>query len=658
MNAYTKALLNNSPNPSTPNPPWADNKRPVNRNVSSGVLNMGTRFETFSDAGGCGENSGGTKTQLPKPVVSKLSSNFMQPSQSTFNNTPGISKDKDRPTFPSPSQLKPVGAPKPPLNPGKLSSLNPTSSTAAIVGTGGGAADRPMVPAGPTAPLSGWKPKPSVQMRTIPVQECAQENNAQKEVAQRTLSTGKITSPFLCQRQQATPSVDKDADCGAEDVVKPPPLSKLPSSNLGPKLANIQVGFKQKPDTTGGFIPKDQTTEGAMPKIKPLPNVFALGKCPRKPQRPPHVDLSQFTSSSSNTDDLLPPPPSDVYVVPCESELNIAIEEQSYDDVGPMQSPQTHPGGIFQHSEETGVDEELYEDLEERWADNDQTETKKPPRDDQRKCDKEEKKRLEQEKKEQKLREKKEREARKKFKLSGAVQVLQEAKARVDCKGGRNELQLTQGETIQIIRMTDNPEGLWLARNSEGLYGYVKTASLTIDHNALKANCGQLMQDAAGDVYDDVGATDGTSMMNSFPPPPPDFIGIDDEVYDDVSSQPFPPPPPPLSGLPGGRAEEVDGKKKKKFEKDEKEFRKKFKYDGDITVLHKVVVDPALSCKKWGGKDLVLKPGESIDVIVKAQDGKLIGRNKDGKFGYVSVEHIQTDADIYDDVGEDCIYDN
>lgn len=117
--------------------------------------------------------------------------------------------------------------------------------------------------------------------------------------------------------------------------------------------------------------------------------------------------------------------------------------------------------------------------------------------------------------------------------------MLQKAKARVDCKGGKVELPLTQGETIEIVRLTDNPEGLWLARNTEGLCafafaavdkrhmhyssfshflsterhysvlcrlitdGYVKTAAVEVDHNALKAQIGQT-PDGASEVYDDV----------------------------------------------------------------------------------------------------------------------------------------------------------
>lgn len=41
-------------------------------------------------------------------------------------------------------------------------------------------------------------------------------------------------------------------------------------------------------------------------------------------------------------------------------------------------------------------------------------------------------------------------------------------KATVDHKGGKNKLPLKQGETIEIVRKTDNPKDYWLARNTEG----------------------------------------------------------------------------------------------------------------------------------------------------------------------------------------------
>ncbi|TNM91885.1 hypothetical protein fugu_018897 [Takifugu bimaculatus] len=137
---------------------------------------------------------------------------------------------------------------------------------------------------------------------------------------------------------------------------------------------------------------------------------------------------------------------------------------------------------------------------------------------------------------------------------------------------------------------------------------------------------------------------------------------IDEEIYDDVDSQ-AQPPPPPLSSLPGfkfmNKAAEVDPKKQKKMEKEEKEFRKKFKYEGEIRVLYQVTIVPTLTNKKWASKELAVKAGERVDVIAKATDNRLLCRGEEGKFGYVSISHvIMDDSEIYDDIGDDCIYDN
>ncbi|XP_022617928.1 FYN-binding protein 1 isoform X1 [Seriola dumerili] len=154
-------------------------------------------------------------------------------------------------------------------------------------------------------------------------------------------------------------------------------------------------------------------------------------------------------------------------------------------------------------------------------------------------------------------------------------------------------------------------------------------------------------------------------------PPPSQFTAegnsdqgatIDEEIYDDVDSQNLPSSPPISSfSIQKGKSktDETDPKKQKKFEKEEKDFRKKFKYDGEIQVLYQVNIVHTLTNKKWSGKELAVKAGEKLDVIVKAVDNKLICRNEDGKFGYVSTSHIATDdGDIYDDIGDDCIYDN
>lgn len=65
-----------------------------------------------------------------------------------------------------------------------------------------------------------------------------------------------------------------------------------------------------------------------------------------------------------------------------------------------------------------------------------------------------------------------------------------------------------------------------------------------------------------------------------------------------------------------------------------------FQYDGEIQVLYQVSIAPTLTNKKWSGKDLPIKAGEKLDVIVKAVDNKLICRNEDGKCEYLLLVYV------------------
>lgn len=40
---------------------------------------------------------------------------------------------------------------------------------------------------------------------------------------------------------------------------------------------------------------------------------------------------------------------------------------------------------------------------------------------------------------------------------------------------------------------------------------------------------------------------------------------------------------------------------------------------------------PSLTSKKWGNKDLQVKPGESLEVIQNIDDAKVLCRNEEGK---------------------------
>uniref|UniRef100_A0A4W5PNJ9 Helically-extended SH3 domain-containing protein n=1 Tax=Hucho hucho TaxID=62062 RepID=A0A4W5PNJ9_9TELE len=89
---------------------------------------------------------------------------------------------------------------------------------------------------------------------------------------------------------------------------------------------------------------------------------------------------------------------------------------------------------------------------------------------------------------------------------------------------------------------------------------------------------------------------------------------------------------------------------RKKLEKDEQDFRKKFKFEGPIKVLHCVMVDASI--KKAGGKDLAVVQGEILEIIQLTSDKKALCRNEQGKYGYVPrVVLLQAEGeDVYDDV--------
>lgn len=54
-------------------------------------------------------------------------------------------------------------------------------------------------------------------------------------------------------------------------------------------------------------------------------------------------------------------------------------------------------------------------------------------------------------------------------------------------------------------------------------------------------------------------------------------------------------------------------------------------------MLYQVNITPTLTNKKWGVKELPVKAGERLDVIVKAVDNKLVCRNEEGKCEYLKL---------------------
>ncbi|KAM9693710.1 FYN-binding protein 1 isoform 2-T2 [Trichechus inunguis] len=606
---------------------------------------------------------------------------------------------------------------------------------------------------GPPAPL-GAKSKPG------PLKP-AREDPENKDQGGNTSSSpfpGVVLKPAA---SRGSPSLSKNAEGKKEerkiDAAKNIFLSKMNQEESASGAPPAKFPKASSKLTVGGPWAQSQEKEKgdknpAIPKQKPLPPLFTLGPPPPKPSRPPNVDLTKYRKTASgngtsksqasySTTSLPPPPPSHPASQPplpashptqsAPPSLPPRNIKPTIDLKGPV-SEENQDGGM--HSDGTGNQDEEQESEGETYEDIEASKER------EKKREKEEKKRLELEKKEQKEKEKKEQEIKKKFKLTGPIQVIHQAKACCDVKGGKNELSFKQGEQIEIIRITDNPEGKWLGRTARGSYGYIKTTAVEIDCDSLKQKKTSLVAlssrpvDDDQQVYDDVAQQDNISSHSQsgsggmFPPPPDDDIydgveeeeaddgstlqveeksnswswgilkmlkGKDDkkksirekskvsdsdnnegssfpappkqldigeEVYDDVDASDFPPPPTDSSqGINIGKSktEEKDLKKLKKQEKEEKDFRKKFKYEGEIKVLYSTTTVPSFTSKKWGNRDLQVKPGESLEVIQNTDDTKVLCRNEEGKYGYVLRCYlVDVDGEIYDDIADDCIYDN
>ncbi|XP_012907148.1 FYN-binding protein 1 isoform X3 [Mustela lutreola] len=557
---------------------------------------------------------------------------------------------------------------------------------------------------GPPAPLGA-------KAKTGPLKP-AREDQETKDLGGEMSSSpfsGVVLKPAA---NRGSPGLSRNAEEKKEerkiDAAKNIFLNKMNQEEPAPGTPSAK--FPKMPSklaTTGPWSQSQDKEKGdknaATPKQKPLPSLFALGPPPPKPSRPPHVDLTKFRKATSgnstskgqtsySTASLPPPPPphpvsqpplptSHPTQPPVPSlpprnikpplDLKSPVNEENQDGV-------MHSDGPGNLDEEQDSEGETYEDIE-------------ASKEREKKKEKEEKKRLELEKKEQKEREKKEQEIKKKFKLTGPIQVIHQATACCDVKGGKNELSFKQGEQIEIIRITDNPEGKWLGRTARGSYGYIRTTAVQIDYDSLKrkkTSLGVLSSRPIEDdqeVYDDVAEQDDISSHSQsgsggmFPPPPDDDIydgieeedaddgfpsppkqlNVGDEVYDDVDASDFPAPPPELIQGAKAKTEEKDPKKLKKQEKEEKDFRKKFKYDGEIRVLYSTKVAPSFTSKRWGTRDLQVKPGESLEVIQSTDDTKVLCRNEEGKYGYVLRSYlVDNDGEIYDDIADGCIYDN
>ncbi|XP_014398762.1 PREDICTED: PML-RARA-regulated adapter molecule 1 isoform X2 [Myotis brandtii] len=154
-------------------------------------------------------------------------------------------------------------------------------------------------------------------------------------------------------------------------------------------------------------------------------------------------------------------------------------------------------------------------------------------------------------------------------------------------------------------------------------------------------------QEEIYELYDDVDLTDSSPSTKS---------------KDEVPSIQQPPRKPPQD--PELRKEKVPQpqqllpvdpkalKKIRKAEKAEREFRKKFKFEGEIVIQTKMMIDPNAKTRRGGGKHLGIRRGEILEVIEFTNKEEMLCRDTKGKYGYVPrTALLPLETEVYDDVG-------
>ncbi|XP_054646129.1 FYN-binding protein 1 isoform X2 [Dunckerocampus dactyliophorus] len=389
---------------------------------------------------------------------------------------------------------------------------------------------------------------------------------------------------------------------------------------------------------------RQRSTGSAIPLRRPLP---PEGPLPLKPKRPPNINLEHFQNvtrrgwpfPASRTKDGSPglgarrmsspgattsshPLPQSIKPRRLQNQvpaMDIDSNQDTYDDIANLEEKESWSNSSSQWME--GDESDVYEDIDENqvrvnWDADKKKETR--------------------EKRHQAVmkRLQRENELRKKFQLQEEEEILHTARVRYDWNGeGKLDLKVHQGQTVEIVRVKNNPEGKWLARSLDGKYGYISNTCVDVDYEAVRRKLIQSRKIEAP----------------TLPPPPPDppqmlhmdtrnSLGHGQDDYDGfhLPAEDFPPPPPEIS---------IDPKV-------EKELRKKFKYKGPLRVIDTLMVDPNAVMKKPGGKDLHVTQGDVLDVIQLTDSKKALCHNStSGKYGYVSRNLLlPLDGDIYDDI--------
>uniref|UniRef100_A0A8C5P688 SH3 domain-containing protein n=2 Tax=Leptobrachium leishanense TaxID=445787 RepID=A0A8C5P688_9ANUR len=477
-----------------------------------------------------------------------------------------------------------------------------------------------------------------------------------------------FTSRTSCKTHISTKEKNDTDNVINKPALPPKPLVKKDSADF--MKTNIVLDILSQPLTSK---PPADDKRRSVPKLNHLPSVTVLGPKPKKPARPPFVNLDKFKNSTD----------SDIYVVmrgsaEClrhsSSQPNLVAFSPSFNFSTPsgpatFRLPRSHSQatlGLRSTQQATPrEDEEIYENILHFHTDKEKSislqnfvipETSGPEEIyDDVEAKSEEKRKLSLQNSSSsdlnvlitnwrndtnlKKMEKLETEFRKKFQFTGEIKVATRMMVDPNAiihKPGDKDLPYTRGEIIDVIQFTSAEK--ILCRNFEGKFGYLpRNAVLNLENTASGKN------DKTEDIYDD------TELISSTFPAMPSKPRFQHSYVTRMLQRN---PDKRSSSQKAADIQQKEYLKKCKNEaKELKELKKKFKIEGDINVLTRMMVVPSAGNKRGGGKELPISKGEILEVIQFTNQEKILCRNSKGKYGYVKRKYVlQAEKEVYDDV--------
>ncbi|KAM5148137.1 FYN-binding protein 2 [Mantella aurantiaca] len=316
-----------------------------------------------------------------------------------------------------------------------------------------------------------------------------------------------------------------------------------------------------------------------MPRKKPLPTIEWLGPPPSKEPRPPQVDLTSYRSAtplshgvprppreSAETEYESPAPsPSSQQETPYDDTMDIRALQESETNVYEVEELQPETAKLSESkpyfpSPDPQRGSEAYEDIatlrgsagdsnvyeveesgfapapdrarDSYWevpgenkdfrAGNSDGDRRTLPRSDS---------------KDGKI-SKSELAFRKKFKITGLEDTMYATTIVLDFKPEKYMLPAKRGDVVDVIRITDCPQGKWLVKDSQGNYGFVPVSCVDISKDILRfSNQHLLTTSASSDLYADVERPYDSGVGTDLSITSDNYSVKSDDTYDDIDNK-------------------------------------------------------------------------------------------------------------------------